>query len=30
MPLPWKVHEPHYPHFVTSTIVHLIPVFRRD
>lgn len=30
MPQPCKVHEPHYPHFVTSTIVHLIPVFRRD
>ncbi len=30
MPQRWKVHEPFHPYFVTSTIVHLIPVFRRD
>jgi len=30
MPQRWKVHEPRSPYFVTSSVVHLIPVFRRD
>jgi hypothetical protein len=30
MPQRWKVHEPLQPHFATSTVLHLIPVFRRD
>lgn len=30
MPQRWKVHEPLRPHFITCTVVHLIPVFRRD
>lgn len=27
MPRPFKVHDNAYPHFMTSTIVHWIPVF---
>ena len=27
MPQRWKVHEPLRPHFITCTVVHLIPVF---
>lgn len=30
MPQRRRVHEPILPHFVTTTVVHLIPVFRRD
>lgn len=30
MPQRWKVYEPIQPHFVTTTVVHLIPVFRRE
>lgn len=30
MPLRFKVHDPLYPHFITSTVLHWIPVFCRD
>lgn len=30
MPQRWKVYEPFRAHFVTSTVIHLIPVFRRQ
>ena len=25
----YKIHEPTYPHFITCTIVHWIPIFRK-
>jgi REP element-mobilizing transposase RayT len=30
MPHRFKVYDPAYPHFVTSTVLHWIPVFCRD
>lgn len=30
MPQRWKVYESACPYFVTSTVIHLIPVFRRE
>lgn len=30
MPQRFKVYDSAYPHFITSTIIHWIPVFRRD
>jgi putative transposase len=30
VPQRWKVYEPLNAHFVTSTVIHLIPVFRRE
>ncbi len=29
MPHGWKVYEGRYPHFITCSVLHLIPVFRR-
>jgi len=30
LPIRFKVHDETYPHFITSTIVHWIPIFSRD
>jgi len=30
MPQHYKVYDQAYPHFITSTIIHWIPVFCRD